>query len=585
MSVGEVRTSQLITTYGVGAVIAVGDETFMVCGLDRWTPGPEVVEPRLQKELRVNEFRRPRYSPPDAYQPRDIPVVRFPLWASCPSCKRLDRWQKLAGYWKSTCNACGEQLIASRFVMVCENGHIDDFPYMSWVHNGRVPSGGSHVLHLHGDASTASLASIVVRCSCGDEASMQGAFQRGALAGISSCTGTRPWLGDAVDCMEQPRVLQRGASNVWFAVNASALSIPPWSEHVFKAVERIWPMLRAMIQMYDDSEDQRATLKPILEHTIRGVHLPGLGTDFGVDDVIGAGLARLRFEGGLPDQDLKNEEHEALMRGNSSSGDFVCVPLDESRVQSTGLTRTWFERVMLVKRLREVRVLTGFTRVLPLSPGEDHGTRLAPLVEEDRKFWLPAIDVIGEGVFFELRKERLEQWEQRSDVQQRAVKINRNYVARFVARDQQPDRLITSRLLLIHSLAHALISQWALDCGYPAAALRERLYVSDDMAGFLIYTATSDSAGSLGGIVGLAENGDLDSLLAEAIREASWCSSDPLCIESEGGGVDALNLATCHACLLLPEVSCEEMNILLDRALLVGTAENRDLAFFADLLK
>jgi hypothetical protein len=240
---------------------------------------------------------------------------------------------------------------------------------------------------------------------------------------------------------------------------------------------------------------------------------------------------------------------------------------------------------MLVKRLREVRVLTGFTRVLPLSPGDDQHARLVPLVDEDQKYWLPAIDVIGEGVFLELREDRLEQWEQRSDVQDRVAKINRNYADRFAARDQQPNREITPRLVLVHSLAHALITQWALDCGYPAASLRERLYVSDEMAGFLIYTATSDSAGSLGGIVGLAENGDLDDLISEALREASWCSSDPLCIESEGGGVDALNLAACHACLLLPEVSCEEMNVLLDRALLVGTADNPSMAFFAELLQ
>jgi hypothetical protein len=586
MSVGEVRTSQLITTYGVGAVIAVDDETFMVCGLDRWSPGPEVVEPRLQKELRVNELRRPRFSPPDAFRPRDIPVVRFPLWASCPSCKRLDGWQKLAGYWKSACNACDQQLVASRFVMVCENGHIDDFPYLSWVHNGRIPAGGSHSLTLHGDASTASLASVVIRCSCGAEASMQGAFQRGALAGISGCTGSRPWLGDSVDCTNQPRVLQRGASNVWFAVNASALSIPPWSEHVFKAVERVWPMLRAMVELFAQAPaEQRDTLRTVLERTVEGVNLPGLGTDFNVGDVIDAGLARLGFEGGDPNGGLKEEEHEALMRGNSSSSDFVCVPLGDEHAAPEGPTRTWFDHVMVVKRLREVRVLKGFTRLLPLSPGEDISVRMAALVDADEKYWLPAIDVIGEGVFFELSKSRLERWEQRDDVRARAEKVNRSYISRFAARDQTPDREVTPRLLLVHSLAHALITQWALDCGYPTAALRERLYVSDELAGFLIYTATSDSAGSLGGIVGLAENGDLDVLVAEAIREASWCSSDPLCIESDGGGVDALNRAACHACLLLPEVSCEEMNILLDRALLVGTHENPTMAFFADLLE
>ena len=583
MTVGEVRTSQIITTYGVGAVIAVEDETFMVCGLDRWTPGPEVVEPRLTRELRVNELRRPLSSPSDSSRPRDIPVVRFPLWASCPSCKRLDRWSKLTSYWKSTCNACDSQLVASRFVTVCENGHIDDFPYLSWVHNGRIPNGGRHVLELHGDASTASLAAVVIKCSCGLEASMQGAFQRKSLAGISACTGMRPWLGDSVKCSEQPRVLQRGASNVWFPVNVSALSIPPWSERVFKALERVWPMLRAMVEtLQQTAPEQREITRTVLEKTIQGVHLPGLGTAFSVDDVIRAALARLGFEGDAAERGLKNEEHEALIRGNSSSSDFVCVPLEAAR-SGKQVVQTWFDQVMLVKRLREVRVLTGFTRVLPLSHVDDRDVRMVPLVNEEQKFWLPAIDVIGEGVFFELRKDRLNQWERRSDVQKRVTKINRNYADRFAAQNQQPDRDITPRLVLVHSLAHMLISQWSLDCGYPAASLRERLYVSDEMAGFLIYTATSDSAGSLGGIVGLAENGDLDGLISEALREASWCSSDPLCIESEGGGADALNLCACHACLLLPEVSCEEMNVLLDRALLVGTTDVMSIGFFNEL--
>jgi MrfA Zn-binding domain len=585
MSVGEVRTTQLITTYGVGAIVAAEDETFMVCGLDRWTPGPEIAEPRLQKELGVNELRRPRSSPPETKHPRDVPVVRFPRWASCPYCKNLDTWDRLAGYFKHTCRKCDQQLVASRFVMVCERGHIDDFPYASWVHEGKIPRGGEHRLELHGDTSTASLAAIVIRCSCGAEASMQGAFQRGALAGISACTGERPWLSDRVGCSEQPRVLQRGASNVWFAVNASAISIPPWSEHVFKAVERIWPSLRGMIETYNDANDElKPNFRGFLESTIRAIPLPGLDSEFSVEDVIGAGLARLGVEQGTEARSLREEEHEALIRGNASSADFVCVPLADEYTAPDGATCTFFDRVMLAKRLREVRVLTGFTRVLPLSPGDDRDTRLAPLVKEEERFWLPGVEVIGEGIFLELSTDRLRDWEQQAEVVKRAGEINHCYADQFATRQQQPDREITARLILIHSLAHALITQWALDCGYPAAALRERLYVSDEMAGLLIYTATSDSAGSLGGIVGLAEDGDLDGLIAEAIREASWCSSDPICIERTASGVDGLNKAACHACLLLPEVSCEEMNVLLDRAMLIGTAEHPELGFFSDLM-
>jgi hypothetical protein len=138
---------------------------------------------------------------------------------------------------------------------------------------------------------------------------------------------------------------------------------------------------------------------------------------------------------------------------------------------------------------------------------------------------------------------------------------------------------------MLHTLAHVLINQWALDCGYPAASLRERLYISDTMAGLILYTATSDSAGSLGGVIAQAQAEILDDSLRESVARASWCSADPLCIETTAAGVDALNLAACHACVLLPEVSCEEMNLFLDRGLLTGTPEAPEVGFFRELVE
>jgi hypothetical protein len=132
----------------------------------------------------------------------------------------------------------------------------------------------------------------------------------------------------------------------------------------------------------------------------------------------------------------------------------------------------------------------------------------------------------------------------------------------------------------LHTLAHLLVTQWSLECGYPAASLRERVYADSAMAGILIYTATSDSAGSLGGVVGLAEPNRLESALEEMLARAAWCSSDPLCGESEGSGVDSLNLAACHACSLLPETSCEEMNLLLDRALVSDVPGAQGFGYF-----
>jgi hypothetical protein len=105
------------------------------------------------------------------------------------------------------------------------------------------------------------------------------------------------------------------------------------------------------------------------------------------------------------------------------------------------------------------------------------------------------------------------------------------------------------------------------------------MFVFDDAAGLLIYTATSDSAGSLGGVVGQARPERLDPTLSAAAEVAGWCSSDPVCIETIATGVDSLNLAACHACVLLPEVSCEERNGLLDRATLIGEPGNPETGY------
>jgi hypothetical protein len=232
---------------------------------------------------------------------------------------------------------------------------------------------------------------------------------------------------------------------------------------------------------------------------------------------------------------------------------------------------------MVVKRLREVRVLTSFTRILPSTSSDEK--YLSPLYET-HPGWLPGMEVLGEGIFIELLPEKLADWETRSDVRARADRIDTKYRATFRQRGTNPDRTISPRLLLLHTLAHALINEWSLDCGYPASSLRERLYSSVTMAGFLIYTATSDSAGSLGGVIAEATPERLDVSLEGALARSSWCSSDPLCSESDASGVDSLNLAACHACILLPEVSCEEMNVLLDRGLLVGTLAHPELGFF-----
>lgn len=559
-TLGEARRSQLVTTYGVGAVIAIEDESFMVSGLDHWDATDQdlwIHEPRLERLHRVRHFVLPAASGDENKE--DIPVTRFPRWYSCPECGELDQFRHLAATPdKSECADCSARLVPSRFVMVCEGGHIDDFPYKAWVHGRDGAKEGTHRSKVKTLGMTASLRDIVITCSCGQSRSMEGAFRRNALKEVTWCSANQPWLSrrDPDGCSRVPRVLQRGASNVWFSIVESAISIPPWSEDAFKALNRYWEAVR---HVPDDA----------LPGVLGGMKLDQ-ASGYTLDELVDAVRERRESEDSTTDLDaevIKDQEYVALTRGKpqrSAKQDFVCVPA----TSVTPAVADVFKTVMVVKRLREVRVLSSFTRVREPEP-TDLEERLSPLAREQLD-WLPAIEVVGEGVFLELAPDRLVDWETQKAVQSRAEVLRENAKDREKGKSSTLSTRITPRLLLTHTLAHLLINQWSLECGYPAASLRERLYVNDEHAALLIYTATSDSAGSLGGLISQANPDRLEPSLRNSLASANWCSSDPLCIESDPGGTDALNWAACHCCALLPETSCEEMNLLLDRAAVIG---------------
>lgn len=569
---GEVRTSQLILTYGVGALVAVGEDSFIVAGLDHWdvNEDDELHEPRLERLLQVTRFYRPK-SGEDTF---DVPVRRFPTWYLCPECDRLDAFWKFGAAWTDpTCQDCpGEpRLVPSRFVVACVKGHLDDFPYWRWVHLDQAhPQGDkSSRLRMIAGGMSAGLSDISIVCGCGASRDMEGAFSRHAMQQMGKCRGRRPWISGEEGCEEFPRALQRGASNVWFSVAASAISIPPWSEGAFRVLDRHWKVLRAVPDV-------------ALPEVVREI-VPATGA-YSVEDLVEAARQRKGEEGvGVAERTLKEQEFEALRRGRPEVDrlqQFVCTP-----APSPGLiARDYFQRIQQVTRLREVKALTSFTRLIPPSdnPEEQHDDRRAPLADVEMD-WLPAIEVTGEGVYLELSDERLSVWEEREEVLRRVASIEENW-RRLADRGRREAPVVSPRGVLIHSLAHLLIDQWALECGYPTASLTERLYVSDTMASLLVYTATTDSAGSLGGVVAMTDGDRLDSSLVQAVTRAGWCSSDPLCMEGAGRGVDSLNLAACHACMLLPETSCEERNVFLDRALLVGTPGAPEIGFFHELL-
>lgn len=244
---------------------------------------------------------------------------------------------------------------------------------------------------------------------------------------------------------------------------------------------------------------------------------------------------------------------------------------------------------MIVEKLREVRVFTSFTRLYPAGSGEERSGEPAP-VSTDPPTWLPGMLVRGEGIFLRMNRSTLAEWEERDAVKQRVSRLSarlckEHSMGSLGVRDEN----ISPRLLALHTLAHVLIRQLSMDCGYPISSLRERLYVSceegQEMEGILIHTSTGDVAGSLGGLIELGEPERLGRVFTAAIESASWCSADPSCIESVSSGINGSNIAACHSCVILPETSCERFNRLLDRGLLVGTPEQPEIGLFNELIK
>lgn len=560
--VGESRRSQLIGTFGVGSMFPAPEQSLMIVGLDNWYPDrcPEIAEPRLAKSLGVSALR----SPSAGRSKGDIPVVRFPRYYFCPECRRLDVWKYFDTSQKSPrCHDDNHVVVPSRFVVACTFGHISDFPYYQWVHSTtpHPDSAGKVRLRLETRGETSSLADIEVRCSCGAKRSMDGSFSPKALVGIHWCEGKRPWLPGAPDetCKEIPRTLQRGSSGAWYGNLRSAISIPPWSE-VHQKIKTSWAWLKGL----DD-----ATLLAVFSQS---EWIPA-GSHWTPEKLVGI-VQEIKTGEPLDDEKLRAQEYDAIRAGHPEkdpSDQFVCNPV---ALPSGSELAPFVDEVREVSRLREVTALVSFSRLYP-SDKSDTAAKLSATPTD----WLPAVEVFGEGIFVKLDEGRLTRWAVQPFAQKRTRLIRAAAATSFF----QPT--VSTRILLMHSFAHVLMNELSMDAGYPVSSLRERLYADEGQAGVLIYTATADSAGSLGGLCAQSDPERLTEVIRSAMRRALWCTSDPVCIESHGTGIDNLNLAACHACLLVPETSCEHRNTLLDRALLIGTPDDPDAGFFSELTR
>ncbi|WFU31428.1 DUF1998 domain-containing protein [Bradyrhizobium brasilense] len=599
---GELRRSAAVATFGPGAVVDFRADRATVsavaAGLEEWDrnfPPSGMVneqtirEERLEKKLNKRGFRLPPVRDPlKEKDEKALVAVRFPTWLQCPQCDRIgrqDMWADQPGRAGRFCPECTRRapgrkevyVVPVRFVIACEAGHLDEFPWHMWVDHDAACSNSKGFLKLVSEQ--AGLAGLILSCpTCQARKSMEGIFSTRETSRLPACRGLRPWLsGPAQTCTHRPRATQRGASNLYFPVIESALSIPPWSDRLKEAIGMAWELIVGVLP--EDRPRQieilsRTVLAPVLNELEMTPDQFRLEVD-----------RRIAAEAAIDTENLRLEEYRQFTGGTYVRGidrEFEIRPQTVPEALKPLLSR-----LVKATRLREVRAMTGFTRIHP--PGDS----LAPVAQLSSSplDWLPAIEVRGEGIFMELNNARLAKWENRPAVIARASRINERWIVEWKARhgsDQQPARLISARFLLIHTFAHALMRQLTLDCGYSSTALRERLYVEtgpNAMAGLLIYTATTDDDGTLGGLQRQGDPERIERTVLAAIASQEWCSSDPLCIEDMLSREEDLSLAACHSCVLAPETSCEEFNRFLDRALLVGKPGAGETGYFSELLR
>lgn len=586
-------------------------ESLMICGLDVWTyPANEsqkeefiVTEARLQKRLGVNHFRLP----PDFRKPGAgivnpmlmISTLRFPEWHFCQWCGAMEKLTLFGSQQKCSARdfdkgkSCGSTapskrryLIPLRFVAACEKGHIRDFPWMEWVHSDIAPIKDDCKLRFWTGGS-ASLAGLKVSCSCGKYRSMAGAFDFGSLKRIGiECGGQRPWLGDVEDdrsrCGYELKALAKGGSNVFFPIVVSSIYLPLWAEDASKDIinaledQSVWGML--------SSGTVDGNLNEASCRFVAGLKKLDAEQFIYYAQKKFAGENLLQERESVTEEEFRQDEFTALLegRGNPESALSTRV-MNAAEYESP--VKEYVANITLADQLRETKAFVGFSRVKPEDTPK-HEEKINLLKLDASIDWLPAVTVSGEGIFFTLDEEKVNAWSVREDGAARANKLSKNYYAAALSRGADVQANISPKFILLHTLAHLLINQLSFDCGYGSSSLRERLYcdIEDNsfpMTGVLIYTASGDSEGTMGGLVRQGGKGNLENIFVRALKNALWCSSDPVCLESSGQGPGSCNFAACHGCALLAETSCEKANKLLDRVFIVGTPENRNLGFFS----
>ena len=639
-----IRRSQIISTFGVGSTYVFKNlksrkldlDSLMLAGLDEWEniftnsiiPKEwKINEPRLQKRLRKDFFLEPpdfrEKIKDDELKNKTLPYLRFPRWHHCYTCG----WMKKVGSFqdsekcsplttndgnlihKTKFKNCANKkdwqknyLSAIRFMVVCENGHVDDFPFIEWVHRkNNYIKGKCELKFFEGKGGGNSLMNLRVECvNCNEGYSLAEAFSRkdedsnpfSKLKNKRGCSGLKPWLGPQQQdsgCKKNPKVVLKSASNVYYPVIVSSIFVP-LDVQVFE---------KDIIDIIDQKDLWKLITQNISDNkfleTMADVIM--LGKSFKKDVVIQTiknhfeKISNLQKETPDEEEPYKYQEYSYILDEKNLNKENSELKIRKIPIEKYGNLNKYFSNILLIDSLVETKVQKGFTRVQPYDPNKKDC--IQELSQDPNKIrWLPGTTVKGEGIFLNFDKKQLELW---------GNQFNFKYIDKILMNLQKRDRdmnktirHINRKYFLIHTFSHLLINQLSYSCGYGSSALRERIYCNtqdfpdNEMNGVLIYTASGDSEGSLGGLVREGEPNNLVNLINKALKKANVCSYDPVCLSHKLQGLNSTNASACHACSFLPETSCEESNQLLDRTTIIGDIGDKQnilKGYFQDLIE
>ncbi|MFO1419610.1 MAG: DUF1998 domain-containing protein [Candidatus Competibacteraceae bacterium] len=598
---GQLRRSQLLNTFGPGALIDLPDYSVLVGGLDHWR-WPDhlparIDEPRLLQKIGlllpdVRELREPPVdSDPD--EPRSgITVWQFPEWFITQDIlhahPRFGRARRLVHRRLLEKNQYIDEdrkkhpVVPVRFVRACPKGHIGEIDWYFFVHEGETSCRRN--LWIDEQGTSGDIASLWVRCDCGKRRSLAQAADHKRFKALRYCDGGRPWLGGyrtQEECHELNRLLIRSASHAYFPQVLSVISLPlQQNDPVMEAVTAVWETVAEAETVEEVEFFSRKVLK--VREAIQG---------YDSGRVLGAIRARRDAADSSTGSTVTIKDAELAVL--TADQDPIGHDHPDSEFYARALPRAvWHqpemaavERVLLIHRLREVVAQVGFTRfeaVAPDTDGElDIGVERAALGAETP--WLPAIENRGEGLFIGFQREAVQRWLRQSAVTERHIQLLQGFQCWLAEHPGSKRAFPGAAYLMLHTLSHLLLTVIGLECGYPASAIRERVYASELGYGILLYTASADAEGTLGGLMKAGER--IHHHLRAALDWGRLCGNDPVCAQHKPDDPHErrfLHGAACHGCLLIAETSCEQFNDFLDRTLVIPTVDSQAAAFFPD---